>query len=426
MEMRDNRGREETRSETAQRCGIIFLCFACLTVLACDGSAPPLENGRWRAWLDSPGGDLPFGLEIRENDGRLEATLINGEERIDVPRVERTGDRLLLAIDHYDSAVTAAVGDGGRRLDGEWRKTSGPAKQARLAFHAEAGVPAESPAAEAATLERIVGRWSVDFESDDKPAVAIFRSGAGGTLLGTFLTTTGDYRYLAGSLEGDRLRLSCFDGAHAFLFDARLGEDGSLAGDFWSRDSWHERWTARRDAEVSMPDAFELTRWVGGEELDEVVFPDLDGRPRALGDEEFAGRARILEIFGSWCPNCNDAAVHLAELHREYGDRGLSIVGLAFEMTGEFERDAEQVRRYAEHHGLRFPLLVAGVSNKDRASESFPLLDRIRSYPTTVFLHADGRVRAVHQGFSGPATGPAHQELRARFRFLIEELLAER
>ena len=40
-----------------------------------------------------------------------------------------------------------------------------------------------------------------------------------------------DAHVTAGSFEGDRLRLSCFDGAHAFLFDARLGEDGSLAGD---------------------------------------------------------------------------------------------------------------------------------------------------------------------------------------------------
>jgi thiol-disulfide isomerase/thioredoxin len=332
---------------------------------------------------------------------------------------------LLLAIDHYDSLVTAVVGERGRRLDGDWRKTTGPAKQARLAFHAVAGGLGESPASNAAAVEPIVGRWSVDFESDDEPAVAIFSSGPSGEILGTFLTTTGDYRYLAGTYEEGRLRLSCFDGAHAFLFDARLAENGTLAGDFWSRDSWHDTWTARRDPHAAMPDAFELTRWVGGKDLDEMTFPDLDGRPRSLGDAEFAGRARILEVFGSWCPNCNDAAAYLAELHREYGPRGLSIVGLAFEMTGEFERDAEQVRRYAKHHGLQFPLLVAGVSDKALASESFPLLDRIRSYPTTIFLHADGRLRAVHQGFAGPATGKAHEELRARFRGLIEELLAE-
>ena len=133
----------------------------------------------------------------------------------------------------------------------------------------------------------------------------------------------------------------------------------------------------------------------------------------------------MLVIFGSWCPNCNDATRLLVELDRKYRDRGLSIVGLAFEMTCELERDARQVRRYAEHHGIDYPLLAAGVSDKAEASKTLPLLDRIRSYPTTIFLHGDGRVRAVHQGYTGPATGAANDRLRADFRELIEELLAE-
>ena len=104
----------------------------------------------------------------------------------------------------------------------------------------------------------VAGRWAVDFEQDEEPAVAVFRQD-GRNLAGTFLTATGDYRYLAGTLSGDRLRLSCFDGAHAFLFDARLRDDGSLRGDFWSRDSWHDTWTARRDPQATLADGFAQT-----------------------------------------------------------------------------------------------------------------------------------------------------------------------
>ena len=239
------------------------------------------------------------------------------------------------------------------------------------------------------------------------------------------MTTTGDYRYLAGRFEAGRLRLSCFDGAHAFLFDAILNDNETLSGGFWSRDTWYETWTARKDPRAKLPDPFELTQWTGGKELSEIVFPDPTGRLYSLADPELAGRGRILEIFGSWCPNCNDATRFLVELDAKYRDRGLSIVGLAFEMTGEFERDAEQVRKYAEHHGVEFPLLVAGLYDKDEASREMPLLDRIRSFPTTIFLHADGRVRAVHQGYAGPATGDANAELRERFETLVQELLAE-
>ncbi len=393
------------------------------------GEAGEPAVGRWRAWLDSPGGELPFGLELSRDADGWRAFLLNGPERIPVPRTVVEPGALTLSIPHYDSRVRARLGPGGRRLDGEWTKTGGGGKPTRLAFHAVHGdAPRFAPlavAAAGAAPRGIDGRWRVRFESEELPAVGMFERVSESAVVGTFLTATGDYRYLAGSFEHGRLRLSCFDGAHAFLFDARLGEDGTLAGDFWSRDTWHETWTAVRDPEASLVDPFELTRWTGAAELRDLRFPDLDGNPRSLDDPAFAGKARIIEVFGSWCPNCNDAAAYLGELDRRYRDRGLRILGLAFELTGDFERDAAQVRRYMQHHGLEFPVLVAGTSDKGAASEAFPAIDRVRSYPTTIFVDARGRVRAIHTGYSGPATGAAYAELRARFEALIERMLAE-
>lgn len=407
---------------TASTLGLIALC-----TLACTTRQAVLQEGRWRAWLESPGGELPFELVIEAAGRSLRASVLNGIETLEVPttRFDPAEGTLLLSFDHYDSRVEARLTDDGS-LVGEWSKTGKLGEQTRMVFHAEPGNRARfgnRPSA-AGDADAVAGRWSVNFAADDDGSVGVFEPDADGNVLGTFMTTTGDYRYLAGSFEAGRLRLSVFDGAHAFLFDARLADDGTLSGDFWSRDSWHDTWTATRDDGAALSDGFGLTVWTGGAALEQVVFPDLDGRPRSLADAEFSGRARILEIFGSWCPNCSDATRFMVELDRQYRDRGLSIVGLAFEHTGEFERDARQVRVWAEHHGVEYPLLVAGLSDKDEASNAFPLVDRIRSYPTTVFLHADGRVRAVHQGYSGPATGEAHAELRARFHEIIEELLA--
>ncbi len=413
------------------RSTVLTFTVLCSIVLStsCENSSSSFPDGLWRAWLDSPGGELPFGLEFRAAGQELEAFLINGVERARVARVAREGPRLTLSIDPYDAKIDATLAPDGRRLDGRWEKTGGGGTKSGLDFHA---VPGEQPRftpipapPDPEALDHIDGRWAVRFESSDEPAVGVFETRADGTVLGTFLTTTGDYRYLAGRFGAGRLRLSCFDGAHAFLFDAILNDNETLSGGFWSRDTWYETWTARKDPQAQLPDPFELTQWTGGKELSEIVFPDPTGRRYSLADPELGGRGRILEIFGSWCPNCNDATRFLVELDAKYRDRGLSIVGLAFEMTGEFERDAEQVRQFAEHHGVEFPLLVAGLYDKDEASREFPLLDRIRSFPTTIFLHADGRVRAVHQGYAGPATGDANAELRERFETLVQELLAE-
>lgn len=409
---------------------LLCACVMLVLTLACAGEPRgSLQEGRWHAWLDSPGGPLPFELEITGEDGELGVRIINGDERIRVPRVEAIEDRLVLGMDHYDSRIEASVQDQGRALDGLWSKTGSGGQRVEMPFHATAGssprFETTGPAAEEASGGPIDGRWSVRFASDEEPAVGLFESAPDGTARGTFLTTTGDYRYLAGNYSDGLLRLSTFDGAHAFLFHARLEQDGALRGDFWSRDSWHDTWTATLAPEAELPDAFALTNPIEGVDLAQLVFPDLEGRPRSLSDANLAGRARIVELFGTWCPNCNDATRYLVELHRRYGDRGLVVVGLAFELTGDLERDTAQLRTYARHHEIEFPLLLAGRYGRDAESRSFPLIDRIRAYPTTLFLDAGGRVRAVYTGFAGPATGEAHQRLRQAFEARIEALLEE-
>ena len=406
------------------------LATAIALVLALAGcTAPPtdpeLEPGRWRAWLDSPGGELPFGLELSAGEAGWTAAILNGEERLTIERVTVAGSAVALDIDHFDAHIEATI-DSSTRLTGRWWKTGKLGAISELPFHAVHGETQRFSALAGETDGAgVEGRWSVRFAGEEDEAVAEFASGAGNRVTGTFLTTTGDYRFLAGSFEGRRLRLSTFDGAHAFLFDAELGDDGTLTGDFWSRESWHDTWTATRAPEVALDAATEQIAWVGGVPLSEIVYPDLDGNPRALDDAAFAGKARVLEVFGSWCPNCNDATSYLVDLHERYRERGLSIVGLAFELTGDFDRDAKQLRIYRDHHGIEYPLLVAGTSDKDEASAVFPLIERVKSYPTTIFLHADGRVHTVYSGFSGPATGDAHERLKEQFERTIEELLGE-
>ena len=388
------------------------------------------RGGTWRAYLESPGGELPFEFRIvARNSVTWGGWLINGTEEIEIPSVKWNGNAFRFDIDYYDSVITATLEANGSQMRGHWERRGAEGKTTRMTFRAKLGRARRFPRIEeqsALPIERSVdGRWSVRFSSSDDPAVAIFQRQPNDTIAGTFLTPTGDYRYLSGNLDGDRLRLSCFDGAHAFLFDARLQPDGTLTGDFWSRDAWHETWTARLDPEATLPDSFQMTRWTGNARLGDLAFPDVEGTRRSLVDPAFAGKARMIVVFGSWCPNCHDLTKYLVELDGRYRKRGLSILGLAFELTGDFKRDAKQVRTYVERQGISYPVLIAGASDKKKASAALPILDRVRAYPTTIFLDKAGEVRAIHTGFNGPATGSEHTKLRAQFEKLIEELLAQ-
>jgi len=401
------------------------ICWLVLCSTAARGAEP--TTGPWRAWVESPGGQLPFRLELERESNEWQAWIVNGAERIAVPRAGYVGELLVLDIDYYDSKIVARLDQTGRRFEGEWRKRGKGGTLTKMPFHATAGWTSRflppGHDADAATAA-VAGRWSVKFEGSEDPAVGVFEVDADG-VTGTFLTTTGDYRFLAGRFLGGRLQLSAFDGAHAFLFSAEAQEDGTLRGDFWSRDSWHETWTARRDAQAGLPDAFTLTRSKPDFNLNDLVFRDLDGKERSLGDAEFSGKARVIVIFGSWCPNCHDATNELVELHRKYRERGLAVVGLAFELTGDFGRDARQVRRYAERHGVDYPILLAGVADKEKASEALPILDRIHAFPTILFVDAGGGIQEVYTGFAGPAAGETHEKLRAQFESVIKRLLGE-
>ena len=112
--------------------------------------------------------------------------------------------------------------------------------------------------------------------------------------------------------------------------------------------------------------------------------------------------ARLIELFGSWCPNCADAARYLSELDERYRSRGLRILGLAFEHTGDFARDAAQVKKYASYHGLQFPLLLAGVSDKASASAATsPLpvpLRRAETVTSRASRHSRDHIRGSGSG----------------------------
>lgn len=434
-----------------------FLAAMLLALTTFAFGAPKLELGLWRAWLDCPGGEMPFTLEIvapatDEKPAGLTAFLINGSERLEIPVVKWESDELVLSLDYYDAHLRAKVSEDGKRLDGEFTKRR-TAAVAKMPFHAELATQAlrfrhyDDPKLNAAA--DLPARWSVRFAGDADAAVGQFdlwfvhdidvktnrEIAKPSPVDGTFLTTTGDYRFLGGDWNGNTLRLSVFDGAHAFLITATLQPDGSLKGDFWSGNWHHDTWTAVRDDNASLPDAFSFASAVPGANVNALSFPDLKGRTRSLAEPALGGlgesgapaaEARILYVFGSWCPNCKDAAALLNELQAKHADDGLRVIGLAFEATGDAARDAKQTALYAERSGITFPVLLAGKADKkETAAVLAPIITGFKAYPTAIFVDRAGRVRAVYSGFSGPATGDEHTKLRAQWSKIVEQLLRE-
>lgn len=410
-----------------------ILLVGLLVLAGCAARGRDDLTGSWRAVIESPGGELPFELRIEPPGSAVPAIARNGQEEAPFTSVDRAGDEVRLRIDGYDSEIVARLDRDGHTLTGHWSRTSLEGVSA-LPFHATRGFPYRfvplSGSGEEGPGTSVAGAWAVTFvdASGRDPARAEFRQ-EGSQVTGTFLTSAGDYRYLEGDIQDDRLRLSCFDGGHVFLFDAILEPDGRLTGDFWSRDVYHATWSARRledpGAPDGMPDPGTLVQLRNDDGRLSFTFPDLAGVPVSLSDERFRGRVVVVNLFGSWCPNCNDEAPVLVDWYRRFGDRGLEVVGLAFELTGDPVRDGAFVRKFARRHGVEYPLLLAGVADKERAAASLPDLTGVAAFPTTIFVGRDGRVRHIHTGFEGPGTGEHHRQLVREMEARIENLLSE-
>ncbi len=395
-----------------------------LGTIACQTSDPKtatLAPGVWRATLEMQEQTLPFTFEISTGDSTAyQAYLRNGEERILLDEVSVTGDSVKIPMLFFDTEITAKI--EGEKLKGTWTKNY--VEDYALPFAATHGedyrfirTASEKPA-------DVTGKWAVNFEDDSLLSVGVFEQD-GDHLTGSFLTTTGDYRFLEGNVEGRQMMLSAFDGEHAFLFKATLQNDSTLQGDYWSGKSYHTTWTARRDANAQLPDANELTYLKEGYDEIDFTFPNLKGEMVSLSDEKYQGKVVIVQIFGTWCPNCMDETKFYTDWYRKHRDEPVEIIGLAYERKDDFAYASSRVQKMIDKLGVPYDFLIAGTSDKEAAARTLPMLNHVMSFPTSIFIDKNGKVRNIHTGFSGPGTGVYYEQFAEEFNVLMEKLLAE-
>ena len=378
----------------------------------------------WRAVLETPGGDLPFNFDLFEKEGAYYAELHNDTEKLLVENIKVVGDSIFIPGYIFESEIRAKIVDGDH-LIGKYVRydTKEPYEMPFYAIYHQnfRFSPHPLPA-----RVNITGNWDVTFNHDGEitKAKGVFKQD-GNKLAGTFLTTTGDYRFLDGEVDGSQIHLSCFDGAHAFLFNAESNSSSdSIAGFFNSGKHWEETWTAVRNDSFELPDAGTLTHLKEGYDRFEFEFPSVeDGKMISSKDDRFKGKVTVVQIMGSWCPNCMDETLFLTEMKKEFPE--IEIIGLAFEKSMDFEIASKRVKKVRDKLKATYPFVLAGSSNKKEAAKALPMLDHILSFPTTIMIDKKGHVRDIHTGFTGPGTGDVYQKFADQYVLTLKKLLNE-
>lgn len=398
---------------------LIFLSAFGL-LLGCTSKNTNIQTGRWRGVIDMQHRELPFTFGVAQHaDGAYTVEINNAEEKILLDEVTVTNDSVRMVLHIFDAELRARI--AGNELTGSFVKNYAP--NATLPFRARFQEDFRfAPASTAASVD-FSGTYQVTFSHDTVayPAVGVFKQ-TGNVVTGTFLTPTGDYRYLEGNVVNDQLLLSAFDGNHAFIFEAHLTGD-SLYGDFFSGKSGLEKFVGVKNANAALPDAEHLTYLKPGYDQITFSFPGLAGQVISPQDERFKNKVLVLQIFGSWCPNCMDETKFLADWYRKNSARGVEVLGLAYERKDDFTYASERVRKMKEKLNVPYDFVIAGTNDKQKAAATLPMLNQVLAFPTTIFIGKDGKVKYIHTGFSGPGTGVYYEQFVQRFNQIINEAL---
>jgi thiol-disulfide isomerase/thioredoxin len=376
-----------------------------------------------RTKVDTASVILPFLFDLQQDSGRWVIVVHNGEETILVNDVTLSHDTLRARMPLFDSEFTGTVLNDST-LTGTWHNYSkGP--DYRIPFRAYAH-RSERFIKKALGSRNVTGNWACRFAQgtpDEYAALGIFQQ-SGNRVTGTFGTETGDYRFLDGVVSGDSLFLSAFDGSHAFLFTAQFRND-SLIGNFRSGVHSYETWGAARDTGFRLRNPDSLTFLKEGYDMVDFHLPDLDGDSLSPMDDRFLGHVRMVQIMGSWCPNCVDETLLLDEMYAQYHDQGLDVFALAFERYPEKERAIASLKSFKRKLAVKYDILYAGESKKEVAAEKLPFLNRFMSYPTCIFIDRAGKVRRIRTGFYGPGTGEHYITYKRNLKDFLEKMLAE-
>ena len=382
-----------------------------------------LKEGSYRASIATVDQkEIAFVFEV---DKQLNIIIHNAEEKITVDEVSVENDSVTINLPVFDAHIKAQILDNGN-LNGFYAK--GP-KYTKVPFIATLNNKNRFPLS-VKSENSIVGNWEVTFSPNTEHAYkakGIFKSDTDNKISGTFLTETGDYRFLEGALTEEKLQLSCFDGAHAFLFDGTVKNDSITSGMFYSGNHYKEPWVAVRNKSYELTDPNKLTFLKEGFDKIAFSFPNLNGELVKLEDEQFKNKVIILQIMGSWCPNCLDESKYLSQFYKDNKGDDLEILALAFENAKTVEKVTTNLKRLKNRIGVTYPILIAqvGSANKKLAAEKLPMLNHILSYPTTIFIDKKGTVRKIHTGFSGPATGEKYIAFKNEFEAFVTELRNE-
>lgn len=376
--------------------------------------AQNISDGTWKGALDYGEVQCPIRFEISNSNSEM--ILINGDERA-VFQIETSGDSLLIPMKPFDAFISAKYSEDGV-LRGTWNK---PYRDMSVPFSASRLSNNEQMISDSNAKIKLKMTFNPG-ESNQYPAIGLFEFWSE-KATGTVLTETGDFRYFEGTINGDSLVISAFDGTHGFLLMGKKN-DTQWSGKMYFEPRYSENWTAEEDEMAKISDPFEMVEVEAGTHKPYYDLLGAGSGKNAIGISQYEGKVLIIQVFGTWCPNSLDQTNYLLDWYPQRPD-GVEILAVTYEPNYSKEYGLRRINEYTSHLEIPYDMVLGGALSKSQAALPFSFLKKLEAFPTLVLVDKNGFARYVHSYFNGPATGALYADFITEFNQKINELVAE-
>lgn len=116
------------------------------------------------------------------------------------------------------------------------------------------------------------------------------------------------------------------------------------------------------------------------------TFPDENGEQQKLS--QWQGKTVVLNFWATWCGPCREEMPELSELHTEYADKNVVVLGIALD-------EIEAIKEFTTETPVSYPLFSAEESGGQLAAN---LGNDKSALPYTVIIKADGSIANTYFG----------------------------
>ena len=409
------------------------LCAAILFAGAVfAGVKPPkakfIKEGVWRGVFTVSETQVPFNFELKGKDAEHAVfTLLNGSRR-DNFHVKLIGkDSVYIKMNTYDAALVAKIEEDGK-ISGEYRSLVPGFRGNSLPFTAEYGKKYRfvEPDKNVAPVANLSGKWEIkNYSKDAVPASIAILKQNGNKITGVVMTVVGDTRELEGTVQGDEFALSGFTGPSPFIIKGKINADGTISGEEGFGIYKNLKFDATKNANVELPDPYKLTFLKDGYKKLDFSFPGIDGKPISLSDDKYKGKVVIVEIIGTWCPNCTDQTAFLSPWFNKNHNRGVEAIAIGFEQKDSLAYAKYTLGKLKEKYEINYDIAFGGLADKKLVAQKLPALNKFIAFPTTIIIDRKGNVREIYTGYTGTITGKYYEDYEKKFNKVLDELIAE-